>query len=153
MRGWGFHQKAQKEEAKERRSKRRKVCEKNGQLCFRPPPRVAHTRHLDQNNGQLCFRPPTRVAHASRLNQNQNMYIFAAYKTFSQSDTTMCHIILPHMLTLHTLFVQNINIYVNIIICKKEQQREKENVKRDINQHLPLYHPQGLLFFKGYCGS
>ena len=38
----------EKEEEKRKKKKKKKVGENNGQLCFRPPPRVAHASRLDQ---------------------------------------------------------------------------------------------------------
>ena len=38
---------------------------------------AAWTKKVVENNGQLCFRPPPQVAHASRLDQK-----FEYVKTF-----------------------------------------------------------------------
>ena len=53
----------EKRKKEERRKKRTKVSDNNGQATHdaRKPP---GPKKVGENNGQLCFCPPPRVAHA-----------------------------------------------------------------------------------------
>ena len=48
---------------------------------------LAMQKKVGENNGQLCFRPPPRVAHASRLDQKQmQLHMQSGMIVF-----TLCH--------------------------------------------------------------
>ena len=61
------------------KNKEKKVGENNGQLRFRPPPRVVHLSRLDQqtlNLALLIFSMNCTVQFLSNLSGNTNVYLY-----------------------------------------------------------------------------